>query len=375
MTGTLTYLRGVALALLCVTAGALGAFPAGAQAPVEGPLELHFSHIGAEGSLYQISSEEFARRVDAMSRGRIRIILHPNSGLGGDAEVLKKMLKNEVDISVIGTPMSNVSGEFGVFEMPFLVRNRAHVRQFREKIMKQYLHAAANAKGYQLLAMWELGFRQILNNKRPVEGPGTLKGLKLRVPKGEWRIKMFKAYGVEPLPVEFKDVYAGIQRGELDGIESTLDLIYGENIHKVQQYLTLSYHLYTPGFLIMPKERYQALPTSARAILTKVGLEMQDWVLDRGEKIEAEIVQKMGLKTNEADRLAFTLQSLTIYKEYAQVPAQKALIKLIFESDVNPLAIDALRGRGSFAAGAGSKGDDARADDAGADVKNSWAPR
>ncbi|KAI95443.1 C4-dicarboxylate ABC transporter [Rhodomicrobium udaipurense JA643] len=375
MTGTFTILRAAAFALVCVAAGAFAVSPARAQAPAEGPLELHFSHIGAEGSLYYVSAEEYARRVEAMSRGRIRIVLHPKSGLGGDAEVLKKMLKNEVDISVIGTPMSNVAGEFGVFEMPFLVRNRTHVRQFRDKAMKQYLQGAANAKGYQLLAMWELGFRQILNNKRPVEGPGTLKGLKLRVPKGEWRIKMFKAYGVEPLPVEFKDVYAGIQRGELDGIESTLDLIYGENIHKVQQYLTLSYHLYTPGFLIMPKERYQALPTSARAILTKVGLEMQDWVLDRGEKIEAEIVQKMGLKTNEADRLAFTLQSLTIYKEYARVPAQKALIKLIFESDVNPLAIDALRGRGSFAAGAGSKGDDARADDAGTDAKNSWAPR
>ncbi len=331
---SVTRLRFLAYAL-AFFAGVLIASPLRAAEPYT----LHFGHIGGPGSLYWYSGEEFANRVAALSKGTVRIVLHPRSELGSDTAVLKKLLTSEADISLVATPMSSVSDEFGVFEMPFLIRNRAHVRQFREKLM-QVLRTAAAQKNYHLLGMWELGFRHITNNKRPVEGPSSLKGLKLRVPQGEWRIKMFQAYGVEPVPMEFKDVYAGIEQGKIDGLETPLDLIYGAHIERVQKYLTLSYHLYSPAFLVMGRERYLGLPTSVRAILDKVGAEMQDWVLQKGEELDTELLEKMKpyLAINEADRLASTIQSLPIYKEYTQQPAQRALVKLIFEADMAPLA-------------------------------------
>ncbi|HZV21021.1 MAG TPA: TRAP transporter substrate-binding protein [Hyphomicrobiales bacterium] len=300
------------------------------------PNVLHFGHIGGRDSLYWISAEEFANRVAKVSGGRIKIALHPSSELGSDTAVLKKLLTGEADISVIATPMSSVATEFGVFEMPFLIRDRAHVKLFRKEIMEKFLEPAARRKGYHLLAMWELGFRHITNNKRPVDGPGSLKGLKLRVPKGEWRIKMFEAYGVEPVPMEFKDVYSGIEAGKIDGLETPLDLIYSAHIERVQKFLTLSYHLYSPAFVVMGQERYNQLPISVRAILDRVAVDMQDWVLDQGERLDSQLVEKMkaaSLSVNESDRLAFTIQSLAIYREYTKEPVARSLVKLIFESD------------------------------------------
>jgi TRAP-type transport system periplasmic protein len=300
------------------------------------PLTLHFGHIGGKDSLYWQSAEEFANRVAKLSGGRIRTALHPNSELGSDTAVLKKLLTGEADISVVATPMSSVANEFGVFEMPFLIRNRAHVKLFRTRIMQEFLEPAARRKGYHLLGMWELGFRHITNNKRPVEGPASLKGLKLRVPKGEWRIKMFQAYGVEPIPLEFKDVYSGIEEGKIDGLETPLDLIYGAHIERVQKYLTLSYHLYSPAFAVIGRDRYNQLPVSARAIIDRVASDMQDWVLEKGEELDSELVEKMraaSLQVNESDRLAFTIQSLSIYREYTHDPVARAQVKLIFESD------------------------------------------
>ncbi len=323
-------------ALLCFGFGAAPGLPAWAAEPYT----LHFGHIGGPGSLYWISAQEFAGRVDKLSRGSIRIVLHPNSELGSDTAVLQKILTPEADISVVATPMSSVANEFGVFEMPFLVRDRVHVRAFRAKLMQDYLKPAAERQGYRLLAMWELGFRVITNNKRPIEGPASLKGLRLRVPKGEWRVKMFQAYGVEPIPLEFKDVYAGIETGKIDGLETPLDLICGAHIERVQKYLTLSHHIYSPGFLVMGRDKYLALPISVRAILDKAAVEMQDWVLDQGERIDSELVEQMKphLSVNEADRLAFTIQSLPIYSEYTKTPLQRALVKLIFEADTSPFA-------------------------------------
>jgi TRAP-type C4-dicarboxylate transport system substrate-binding protein len=298
------------------------------------PYTLHFGHIGEPGSLYWISAEEFAARVGNISNDTIRVIIHPSSELGSDTSIAQKLLSGDADLSVLATPMSSIASEFGVFEMPFLVRNRAHVKRFREQAMA-YLKPAADRRGYHLLAMWELGFRHLINNQRPVEGPGSLKGLKLRVPRGEWRIRMFRTFGVEPIPVEFKDVRAGILAGTIDGLETPLDLIYAAHLEQVQKYLTLSYHVYSAGFLVMSRERFYQLPVSVRAILDKVANHMQDWVLQKGDELDAEYVSKLKpyLAVNELDRLAFTLECLPIYRDYAQEAGQRALLKLIFEAD------------------------------------------
>lgn len=303
------------------------------------PYTVHLAHIGGPGSLYWISGEEYADRVAKLSRGTVRIALHPNSELGGDSAVAQKLLTGEADLAIIATPMSSIASEFGVFEMPFLVRDRAHVRRFRDAVMQSYLKPAAERSGYRVLAMWELGFRHIVNNKRAIDTPGDLKGLKLRVPQGEWRIKMFRAYGVEPVPAEFKDVVPGIQAGKIDGLETPLDLIYGAHVERAQKYLTLSRHLYTPGFLVAGRESFQKLPVAVRAVLEKVGMDMQDWVLQKGEELEADLIGKMKpfLAVNEVDRLAFTIQSLPIYSEYTKVPVHKAVVKLIFDADASPL--------------------------------------
>ena len=151
---------------------------------------------------------------------------------------------------------------------------------------------------------------------------------------------MFKAYGVEPIPMEFKDVIPGIEAGRIDGLETPLDLIYGAHIERVQKYLTLSYHVYSAGFLVMGRDRYQQLPISVRAVIEKVAVEMQDWVLQTGDELDAEFVDKLKpfVAVNEADRLAFTIQSVPIYSDYTKLAVHRALVKLIFEADASPLA-------------------------------------
>ena len=161
------------------------------SAAVAEPIVLKFGHIGGPGSLYYTSAEEFARRVAKETNGAVQIALYPKSGLGTDTKVLKKLLTGEVDISLVGTPITSVSDTFGVFEMPFLIRDRDQVKRFRDRLVFGYLSPSLKEKGYLLLGMWELGFRHITNNQRPIYGPESLKGLKLRVPNSPWRIKIY----------------------------------------------------------------------------------------------------------------------------------------------------------------------------------------
>src|SRR3546814_11977930 len=73
--------------------------------------------------------------------------------------------------------------------------------------MESKLQPAAEAHGYRIIGLWENGFRHITNNVRPISQPDDLKGVKLRTPKGEWRVKMFKLYGANPSPMAFSEVF------------------------------------------------------------------------------------------------------------------------------------------------------------------------
>ena len=100
-----------------------------------------------------------------------------------------------VDLALPSTVMTSVAPEFGVFEMPYLVQDRGHAARIADKVVRPVLGPIAEKAGYHILGVWENGYREITNNKKPIVKPEDLQGIKLRVPGGVWRVKMFKAYG------------------------------------------------------------------------------------------------------------------------------------------------------------------------------------
>ena len=123
--------------------------------------------------------------------------------------------------SYYATIMSTIDDRYGVFEMPYLFKDRAQVKRVAEDPQVQkMLYDPLPAKGVRVLGFWENGFRVITNNVRPIVTPEDLKGIKLRTPKGVWRVKMFKAYGANPTPMAYGEVFAALQAGVIDGQEN-----------------------------------------------------------------------------------------------------------------------------------------------------------
>jgi TRAP-type transport system periplasmic protein len=303
-------------------------------------IELKLAHNSGPGSLFDICAQEYARRVDAGLGGRIKISVYGQSKLGSDKEALNKLKKEEIAFALVSTVMSSVADEFGVFEMPFLVHDRDHIKRFRTTLFQEFLEPAARERGYFLLAMWENGFRHITSNVRPVETPRDLQGLRLRVPEGDWRAKMFTSYGASPTEMAFDKVYGALNANAIDAEENPLAQIDGGKFYLAQKYLTLTRHVYTPAYLVGNPDELAKLPPDVSNALISIAREMEDWVLARAEQLDQELLWKMQpfMEINEADPLAFTLLSLPIYKKYAEtVPRGRLLIKTIFQAA--PIAI------------------------------------
>jgi tripartite ATP-independent transporter DctP family solute receptor len=292
--------------------------------------ELKFGHVGEPGSLIGASADEFARRANAKLAGNYKIVVFGSSQLGGDKELLQKLKLGTIDFAEPSTVMSSEADIFGVFEMPYLVKSREHMKKIEKELFWSKMEPEAEKKGLKLIAVWENGYRHITNSKRPINTPADLKGLKLRVPEGKWRVKMFQAYGANPSPMKFSEVFTALQTGVMDGQENPFAQIASAKFYEVQKYLSLTGHVYTPSYVAVGAKKWVALPADVRRTLEEIAKGTQSWVYEKAAKDDDELLVKMktaGILVNNANKDAFIAASKPVYDEFArEVPGAKEVI-------------------------------------------------
>jgi tripartite ATP-independent transporter DctP family solute receptor len=188
----------------------------------------------------------------------------------------------------------------------------------------------AGKKGLKIIAVWENGYRHITNNRRPIAKPQDLQGIKLRVPEGKWRVRMFRAYGANPSPMKFSEVFTALQTGVMDGQENPFSQIYSAKFQEVQKFLSLTGHVYTPAYATVGEKKWASLPADVRKVLEDAARELQSFVYATAEKDEKELLGKIkaaGVQVNEVDKPAFVAASKAVYEEFGnEVKGSKALI-------------------------------------------------
>jgi tripartite ATP-independent transporter DctP family solute receptor len=289
-----------------------------------GSVELKLGHVGAPGSLFDLAAVEFARRVEERSAGAVTIATFGSSQLGGDETLLQKLRLGTVDIALPSTVLSSMIDQFGLFEMPYLVNDREHMKRIEEAVVWPDLAPLAEADGYRILAVWENGFRHITNNERPIVVPADLEGIKLRTPRGVWRVKLFQTLGANPAPMAYSEVFMALQTGVMDGQENPFAQIHSGRLHEVQKYLSLTAHVYTPSFVTAGTRRWDRLPIETRTLVADIAREMQAFVYETAVRLEEEYLADMtasGIRVNEADRAAFLTASRPVYAEFAATVA------------------------------------------------------
>jgi tripartite ATP-independent transporter DctP family solute receptor len=310
---------------------AVSAVAAFAALKAEAETELKFGHVGAPGSLFEASANHFAEVANERLAGTgYKVVTFGSSQLGKDSELLNKLKLGTVDFALPSSVMSSVAPQFGLFEMPYLVKDREHMKRIEKEIFWPKIAPAAEAAGYKILAVWENGFRHITNNVRPIVKPEDLQGIKLRTPKGEWRVKMFKSYGANPTPMAFSEVFVALQTGVIDGQENPFAQIASAKFQEVQKYLSLTGHVYTPAYITAGKNKFESLPQNVQDILTGAARDTQDYVYKTAADLEVELLQVLkdgGMEVNEADKDAFIAASAGIYEEFAsQVDGGKEMV-------------------------------------------------
>ncbi|MFX0540934.1 TRAP transporter substrate-binding protein [Roseovarius sp. S4756] len=299
-----------------LTATALAGLATGVSAA---DMTMKFGHVGAPGSLFEATANNFAECVNGAMPDKVEMQTFGSSQLGNDKEMLQKLKLAQIDFSLPSSVMSSVDDTFGIFEMPYIITSRDHMRRVQGEMMDTF-QAAANDNGYHIVGLAENGFRHITNNVRPINVPADLEGVKLRTPNGVWRLKMFQEYGANPTPMAFSDVFTALQTGVIDGQENPYAQIASAKFQEVQKYLSITGHVYTPAYILASKKAFDALPADVQAGLTDCANQTQDFTYETAAEMETTLLKEIedaGVEVNTADKAAFIEASKPIYKQFA----------------------------------------------------------
>lgn len=223
-----------------------------------------------EDTVTQIYAEKFAKEVDRLSDGRIKIQVYANSTLGGDRELLESCKDGDIPFVVQNTaPQVTFMPDLAVFDVPCAFDNINDCRKvlddsaFRKQVGKVYTDG-----GYQLLGIADQGFRVMSTNKK-VTKMSDFKGQKIRTMENPYHLDFWKALGANPMPMSFSEVYIGLQQHTIDAEENPYEVIVSNRLYEQQKYIVETNHLPHLITLIMNEDFYKDMPKADQKIMRK----------------------------------------------------------------------------------------------------------
>jgi tripartite ATP-independent transporter DctP family solute receptor len=314
--------RTFAAGVLCAAAaGFLAADGAGAA-----DLNVKMSVESAPGAATQVMLAAFRDALQEELGDAVAIEYFDGGTLGDEIVHMEMVRTGQLDVIPIGSDAVQLDAKWAVFDMPFLIPDRDTASRILDgEIGQELTESMRDSADLQVLGFGEIGFRNITNNVRPVATPADLRGLKLRVPGSKTRILAFEKLGAAPVTMNIGELYLALQQGTVDGQENPLGNIKAFSWHEVQDYLSLSSHVYTPITLVMNGARWDGLSDEHKAAVERAAEKAVAHSRDYGAENDATLLDELSqsMQVNEIDLDAFQEAAQPIWDEIAPIAGEE----------------------------------------------------
>ncbi len=231
-----------------IGACALALATGGAQAQTT----LKYGHYNAESHPVHKASVQFAGNVEKRTSGAVKIQIFPNNALGAPPEILEQTRNGVVDIAIpTSGQLDKYDKAFAALMIPFAFADIDHARRTMDGPMRKWLEPHAQKIGFEIIGVWEYGFRHLTNSKRPILKPEDAKGLKIRTPPEIQLSAAMAALGANVQKIAFPELYLSLSQGVVDGEENPIATIHSAKFYEVQKHLSLTSHMYQAMFHVV----------------------------------------------------------------------------------------------------------------------------
>lgn len=282
-----------------------------------------------------IALEKFGEDLKEATDGRWDIQVFPDSTLGPQDEYAQQVGDGIIDLAIVSAPqLENLNKDFTVFSLPTVFDSVDQQMEALadEEIMGDLYSSLEESNNITVVGGLTQGERSIYLKDGVAEEPGDLKGKKIRVQPSPVFVAMMEALGASPTPMDFSEVYTGLQSGTIDGAENNEISYLSTKHYEVAPYFSFTRHLVGADFLIVNEDTLAEMSDEDRAVFdeqwTATWQNHTDiWKSDTETAIAD--AEAGGATFTEVDSEAFVDALTPLLDEFITTDSQKSLYDAI----------------------------------------------
>ncbi len=297
----------------------------GASANVRRARILKLGHGLDQNHPVHLAMEYMAERLAEKSGQTMKIEIYPNGQLGAETQCIEQLQQGALAMTkTSAAPMESFIPEMAVFGLPYIFRDEEHFWQVIESEIGKELLMLGERLGLRGLCYYDAGSRNFYTVDQPIETPGDMEGLKIRVQKSKSAMDMVDVLGGKATPLPWGELYTALQQGMVDGAENNPPSFYTNRHYEVCKHFSLNEHTFVPDILLISKQIWDQLTSEQQNWLQEAVDESQVyqkrlWNKMTQEAIDA--VSEKGVKIYYPDKKPFAEKVKPMYEDYRGVPA------------------------------------------------------
>ncbi len=245
----------------------------------------------------------FAQEVEKATGGKMKIRAIGNASLGSDTQMQQALIGGAQEMMVGSTAtLVGIAPQMALWDTPFLFTNVREADALLDGPVGEKVKATLEPKGMVGLVYWENGFRNLTNNKHPVQKLEDMEGIKLRVMQNNVFLDSFKALGANAVPLPFSELFTALETRAVDGQENPYNTVLSSKFYEVQKYLTVTNHVYSPWIVTVSKKWWDQLTPAEQKVLRDAAVKSRDFerkdTRDEAARALSDLKQK-GMAVNE----------------------------------------------------------------------------
>ena len=220
----------------------------------------------------------FGKKIEAATNGRIKLQMFPGAVLGQEKEAVEQVQLGAIQIARISLGVIGpIVPEVNVFNMPFVFRSEAHMRNVIDGAIGQELLDKVTNSSARLVGLGFMdGGSRNLYTKKKVLTPADLKGQKVRMMGNPLFVDTMNAMGGNGIAMAYGEVFSALQTGVIDGAENNPPSYFTANHYNTPaKYYAQTNHLIIPEIFVMSKITWDKLSAEDKALVKKLSREAQ----------------------------------------------------------------------------------------------------
>jgi TRAP-type transport system periplasmic protein len=264
---------------------------------------IRIAHSTPETSPIHQALLYFQEKLATRSDGAMEVEIFPGGQIGNVQQATELVQSGNITMTTgASVLLSSMVPELAVLDQFLLFRDEEQARAVLDGPAGDALLAAMESRGLKGMGFMELGFRHFTNSRAPLDSMTAFEGLRMRSADNPIQITAWRSIDAVPLPLAWGEIYSSLQQNLIDGQESALSSIIVERFYEVQDYVSLTGHIYWPELWFADLNFFNGLSPEQQELLMEVAGETV--TLQRELAAEANAaalaeVESHGLQVNE----------------------------------------------------------------------------